>query len=84
MSNKRDYYEILGLEKKASKEEIKKAFHKLAHKFHPDKKEGDADKFKERRKPTLADGRTARSRMGAGLLPAPATIAVTAGSEPSR
>ncbi len=47
MSNKRDYYEILGIEKKASKDEIKKAFHKLAHKFHPDKKEGDADKFKE-------------------------------------
>jgi len=47
MSTKRDYYEILGVEKKASKEEIKKAFHKLAHKFHPDKKEGDADKFKE-------------------------------------
>src|SRR3954468_3138857 len=47
MSNKRDYYEILGIEKNASKDEIKKAFHKLAHKFHPDKKEGDADKFKE-------------------------------------
>ena len=47
MATKRDYYEILGVEKKASKEEIKKAFHKLAHKFHPDKKEGDADKFKE-------------------------------------
>lgn len=47
MSNKRDYYEVLGLTKGASKEEIKKAFHKLAHKFHPDKKEGDADKFKE-------------------------------------
>jgi len=47
MSNKRDYYEILGLTKGASKDEIKKAFHKLAHKFHPDKKEGDADKFKE-------------------------------------
>lgn len=47
MSTKRDYYDILGVEKKASKEDIKKAFHKLAHKFHPDKKEGDADKFKE-------------------------------------
>lgn len=47
MASKKDYYEILGVDKKASKEEVKKAFHKLAHKFHPDKKEGDADKFKE-------------------------------------
>jgi molecular chaperone DnaJ len=47
MASKRDYYEVLGIDKKASKDEIKKAFHKLAHKFHPDKKEGDADKFKE-------------------------------------
>lgn len=47
MSGKRDYYELLGVTKSSSKEEIKKAFHKLAHKFHPDKKEGDADKFKE-------------------------------------
>lgn len=47
MSGKRDYYELLGVTKAASKEDIKKAFHKLAHKYHPDKKEGDADKFKE-------------------------------------
>src|SRR3989344_3032647 len=47
MAGKRDYYEILGVQKSASKDDIKKAFHKLAHKFHPDKKEGDADKFKE-------------------------------------
>jgi molecular chaperone DnaJ len=47
MADKRDYYALLGLQKTASKEDIKKAFHKLAHKFHPDKKEGDADKFKE-------------------------------------
>ena len=47
MSNKRDYYEVLGITKGASKDDIKKAFHKLAHKLHPDKATGDAEKFKE-------------------------------------
>ena len=42
-----DYYAILGVDKKASKDEIKKAFHKLAHKYHPDKNGGDDKKFKE-------------------------------------
>jgi molecular chaperone DnaJ len=41
-----DYYKILGVTKNASPEEIKKAFYKLAHKYHPDKG-GDAEKFKE-------------------------------------
>ncbi len=41
-----DYYEILGITKNASQEEVKKAFHKLAHKYHPDKG-GDEKKFKE-------------------------------------
>ncbi|OGN02603.1 MAG: molecular chaperone DnaJ [Candidatus Yanofskybacteria bacterium RIFCSPHIGHO2_01_FULL_43_42] len=41
-----DYYEVLGVTKNASQDEIKKAFHKLAHKYHPDKG-GDEKKFKE-------------------------------------
>lgn len=48
MANKRDYYEILGLQKTASKDEIKSAYRKLAKKYHPDNKEtGNAEKFKE-------------------------------------
>jgi molecular chaperone DnaJ len=43
----KDYYKILGLEKGASAEEIKKAFRKKAHEHHPDKAGGDEAKFKE-------------------------------------
>ncbi len=43
----KDYYEILGIQKTASKDEVKKAFRKLASKYHPDKKTGDEAKFKE-------------------------------------
>ncbi len=43
----KDLYEILGVPKNASQDEIKKAFRKLAHQHHPDKKGGDTQKFKE-------------------------------------
>ncbi len=43
----KNYYDILGVGKTASEEEIKSAFRKLAHKYHPDKKGGDEAKFKE-------------------------------------
>lgn len=50
MMTKRDYYEILGVEREASQDDIRKAYRKLAVKFHPDKNPGDAEaeeKFKE-------------------------------------
>ncbi|MBI2064250.1 MAG: DnaJ domain-containing protein [Candidatus Yanofskybacteria bacterium] len=43
----KDYYTILGIPRTASEEEIKKAYRKLAHQYHPDKKGGDEAKFKE-------------------------------------
>jgi molecular chaperone DnaJ len=43
----KNYYDILGVSKSASEDDIKKAFRKLAQKYHPDKKGGDEAKFKE-------------------------------------
>lgn len=67
----KDYYNILGVDKKASKDEIKKAFYKLAQKYHPDKKEGNEAKFKEVNEAyqTLSDDskRSRYDQFGAGF-----------------
>ena len=43
----KDYYHILGIEKSASDEEVKKAYRRLAHQYHPDRPGGNEQKFKE-------------------------------------
>lgn len=43
----KDYYQILGIARNASKDDIKKAYRDLAHKYHPDKKGGSEERFKE-------------------------------------
>jgi molecular chaperone DnaJ len=73
----RDYYDVLGVERNASEQELKKAFRRLAMKYHPDRNTEDADaedKFKEAKRAydvlTDADKRAAYDRHGhAGVDP---------------
>ena len=71
--NKRDYYEVLGVQKSASAEEIKKAYRKAAMKYHPDRNPGDKEaeaKFKEVGEVTKSCPMTANaSAMTSSALP---------------
>jgi molecular chaperone DnaJ len=71
MADKRDYYDVLGISKEASEDEIKKAFRRLAMKYHPDRNPDDAgaqEKFKEAKEAyeilSEADKRQAYDRHG--------------------
>ena len=88
--NKRDYYEVLGVAKTASAEEIKKAYRKNAMKYHPDRNPGDASaeaKFKEVGEAyevlSDADKRARYDQYGfAGVSSAPFSAAAPAAAPP--
>ncbi|KAF4678046.1 hypothetical protein FOL47_006998, partial [Perkinsus chesapeaki] len=47
VGNNNEYYKVLGLDRNANETDIKTAYKKMAFKYHPDRPEGDAEKFKE-------------------------------------
>ena len=74
MADKRDYYEVLGVAKTATPDEIKKAYRKLALQYHPDRNPGNKEaeeKFKEAAEAygVLSDPVTTSSAMPAWAVP---------------
>ena len=57
MENKRDYYEVLGVSKEADSSAIKKAYRKLAKKYHPDTNAGNAEAEKRFKESLCSTGR---------------------------
>ena len=61
MADKRDYYEVLGVNKGSSEAEIKKAYHKLAMKYHPDKNPGDKTAIRQLKRSSRRSMRLTKS-----------------------